>query len=166
MDLSSDTNPEAAVAPAELRETHSGIVVLIGDRAYKVKKPVDLGFLDYRTEPSRQRACRRELELNRRLAPDVYLELASVNGPDGDVRDHVVVMRRMPDAARLTALVKAGVDLREPLRALARLISEFHAAADRGPEISAEGRAGALRRRWVSNLDEAKALQSEILAEN
>ena len=83
--------------PAVLRETHSGIVVLLGDRAYKVKKPVALGFLDFTTKEARHRACLRELELNRRLAPDVYLDLAAVVGSDGRVLDHLVVMRRMPE---------------------------------------------------------------------
>lgn len=56
--------------PTVVRETHSRLVMLVGDCAYKVKKPVDLGFLDFTTEPARRAACLRGVELNRRLAPE------------------------------------------------------------------------------------------------
>jgi aminoglycoside phosphotransferase family enzyme len=66
---------------AHVRETHSGVVLLVGDLAYKIKKPVDLGFLDFRTMAAREHACRRELELNRRLAPDCGSPRWSSAGP-------------------------------------------------------------------------------------
>jgi aminoglycoside phosphotransferase family enzyme len=56
-----------------LRETHCAGLLLVGDRALKFKKPVDLGFLDFSTVPLRAEACRREVELNQRFSPDVYL---------------------------------------------------------------------------------------------
>jgi uncharacterized protein len=149
--------------PAGVRETHSGVVILMGDRAYKIKKPVDLGFLDFRTPQARRRACRRELELNRRLAPDVYLDLATVSGSDRRVVEHAVVMRRMPDALRLSTMIRDGTDVDDHLRALARLIADFHAAARRGPRIAAEGGAAALRRRWSNNLREAAAFRGTTL---
>jgi aminoglycoside phosphotransferase family enzyme/predicted kinase len=142
--------------PAEIRETHSGIVVLVGDRAFKFKKPVDLGFLDFRTEAARRRVCWRELELNRRLAPDVYLDVATLAGSDGQVDEHVVVMRRMPEALRLSTMVRRGADVDGDLRQLARSIAEFHAGAERGPQIAAAGRAAALRHRWTDNLAETE----------
>src|SRR5438067_11153897 len=95
---------------ADVHETHIGAVFLVGDRAYKLKKPVDLGFLDFSTREARERACHREVELNRRLAPDVYLGVADVTGPGG-VRDRLVVMRRMPEDRRLSALVRRGAPL-------------------------------------------------------
>ena len=57
----------------DVSETHSAVVFFAGDRAYKLKKPVNLGFLDFSTPEARAAACRREAELNRRFAPDVYL---------------------------------------------------------------------------------------------
>jgi aminoglycoside phosphotransferase family enzyme len=68
------------------RETHSAIVLFMADLAYKIKKPIDLGFLDFRTEPARLAVCHREVELNRRLAPDVYLAVADVD----DSADHLI----------------------------------------------------------------------------
>ena len=67
---------------AAVRETHSGVVLLVGDRAVKLKKPVDLGFLDFRDPAVRRACCRREVDLNRRLAPDVYLGVGEFVGPD------------------------------------------------------------------------------------
>jgi aminoglycoside phosphotransferase family enzyme len=92
-------------APAAVTETHSGVVFFVGDRAYKLKKPLDLGFLDFRMREARLAACQRELVLNRRPAPDVYLGVADVSGPDGTLLDHLLVMRRMPERP---AVVVAG----------------------------------------------------------
>ncbi|WP_035852318.1 hypothetical protein [Cryptosporangium arvum] len=102
---------------AGVAETHTGVVFFVGDRAYKLKKPVDLGFVDFRTRESRRTACRRELELNRQFAPDVYLGVAEVHDPEGRPCDWLVVMRRMPADRRLSTLVRAGKDVDEPLRA-------------------------------------------------
>src|SRR5688572_18651129 len=140
--------------PAAVAETHSGVVFLLGDRAYKLKKPVDLGFLDFRTREARLDACRREVALNRRLAPDVYLGIADVSGPDGQPCDHLVVMRRMPDDRRLSSMVTAGVPVDEHLGRLAAVLASFHAGADRSPAIDAMAGRDAVRRRWEANHEE------------
>ena len=77
----SATAAPAAVAPAAVAETHSAVVLFVGDRAYKLTKPVDLGSLDFRDRAVRAAVCAREVELNRRLAPDVYLGVADVCRP-------------------------------------------------------------------------------------
>lgn len=136
---------------AEVRETHSAVVVLLGDRAYKIKKPVDLGFLDFTSLESRRLACHRELALNRRMHPDVYVGVADVTGPDGAPCEHVLVMRRMPDERRLALLVRGGVDVRSDLRQLARDVAAFHASARTDEEISSCGSGEALAARWRSN---------------
>jgi hypothetical protein len=66
---------------ADVSETHSAVVFFVGDRACKLKKPVGLGFLDFRTPQARTAACRQEVELNRRFAPDVYLGVMEVRDP-------------------------------------------------------------------------------------
>jgi uncharacterized protein len=83
---------------AAVAETHSAVVFFVGDRAFKLKKPVSLGFLDFTSRQARAEACQREIELNRRFAPDVYLGMAEVRDPSGQACDHLVVMRRMPAA--------------------------------------------------------------------
>src|SRR4051794_33704185 len=98
-------DPAAAGAFASVRETHIGVVFLLGELAYKLKKPVRTAFLDFTTRERRLEVCLREVELNRRLAPDVYLGVSDVTGVDGRPCDHLVVMRRMPEDRRLATLL-------------------------------------------------------------
>ncbi|MEU7815202.1 AAA family ATPase [Pseudonocardia sp. NPDC049154] len=137
---------------AAVRETHVGVVVLVGDRAYKVKKPVRTAFCDFSTPNLRRAAIVRELELNRRLAPDVYLGAAELTG--SGCEEAVLVMQRMPDDRRLSALLARGDHLSDDLRQVARLLAVFHAGAHRSAAIASEGGRDALRERWRHNLDE------------
>jgi uncharacterized protein len=148
---------------AQAAETHSAVVFFAGDRAYKLKKPVNLGFLDFSTPQARAAACAREVELNRRYAPDVYLGVAEVRGPDGEVCDHLVVMRRMPASRRLSALVEARAPVTGPLRQVARILAAQHASAPRGPLIDEQGSRDALRRRWADNIEQARLAADHLL---
>jgi uncharacterized protein len=141
----------AVALPAGVAETHSGVVFLLGDRAYKLKKRVDLGFLDFRSVAVRRAVCHREVELNRRLAPDVYLGVSDIVDPDGEVCDHLIVMRRMPDERRLGTLVARGAVVDDHLRRLADVLADFHHRADRGPVIDDAARPEALLGRWAAN---------------
>lgn len=91
---------------ADAIETHTSALFFAGDLAFKLKKPVSLGFLDYSTLEQRKAACQAEVELNRRLAPDVYLGVDDVIDAGGEVCEHLVVMRRMPASRRLSTLVE------------------------------------------------------------
>jgi aminoglycoside phosphotransferase family enzyme/adenylate kinase family enzyme len=145
-----------AVPYIDVHETHTGMVVLVGERALKAKKPVLTDFLDFRTAEQRERACRRELELNSRLSPDSYLGLAYLSDPAGGPAEPIVVMRRYRDEDRLASIVTtgAGESVRGLLDAIAAALARFHQGAERGPAISAEGEAGAIDRRWRDNLAE------------
>jgi aminoglycoside phosphotransferase family enzyme/predicted kinase len=145
-----------------VRETHVGVVFLVGELAYKLKKPVRTAFLDFSTRQRRLEACRREVELNRRLAPDVYLGMAEVTGVDGRPCDHLVVMRRMPEEQRLATLLSAGAPVDDAVRQLARMLAVFHAGARRGPQITAEGR-DALRARWLDHFVDLRRFHGTVL---
>ena len=71
--LKNALHPERGTEPPQIFETHISLVLLCGDRAYKVKKPVDLGFLDYSKLEARHHYCMEEVRLNSRLSPEVYL---------------------------------------------------------------------------------------------
>ena len=133
-------------------ETHSAFIFLVGDRAYKVKKPVSLGFLDFSTVELRRVVCHDEVRLNRRLAPDVYLGVDDVVGADGVPYEHLVVMRRMPAERALSALLDAGADVRDDLRRLARLLAGFHATASTSARIAAAGSVESVRHNWDTGL--------------
>jgi uncharacterized protein len=100
------TEPERPVADwlqdepwAQVAETHAAVVFLAGDRACKLKKPVNLGFLDFSTAEARAAACTREVELNRKFASDVYLGVAEIRGPDGQVCEEMrAIAEPWPDA--------------------------------------------------------------------
>ncbi|WP_182881795.1 AAA family ATPase [Microbispora sp. H10949] len=148
---------------AQVRETHAGVVILLGDHAFKLKKPVDLGFLDFTTLEARRAMCHKEVELNRRLAPDVYEGVADVSGPDGRVREHLVVMRRMPDERRLSALVRSGAPVEGALRQVARVVAGMHARSPHSPRIDEQGSGQALRSRWTASFREVRALPEAVL---
>ncbi|MEV0304316.1 AAA family ATPase [Streptomyces prasinus] len=139
-------------------ETHTAVVFFAGDRAYKVKKPMDLGFLDYTTRAARQDACDREVALNRRFAPDVYLGLGEFSGPDAEAPEPLVVMRRMPADRRLSRLVRGGAVLDDVLRAVARHLAAWHADASRGPDVDEQGTRDALSSRWEASFAQVHAL--------
>ena len=148
---------------ADAAETHSGVVFFAGDRAYKLKKPVDLGFLDFSTRERRERACHREVELNRRFSPDVYLGVADVSLASGEPCDHLVVMRRMPAERRLSRLVADGAPVDDALRAIARLLARVHAHSPRREEISAEGTRDALRGRWTDGFEQVRPFHGRAI---
>ena len=154
---------DSAAAGTAVSETHIGIVFFVGDCAYKLKKPVNLGFLDFSTRELRERACHEEVRLNRRFSPDVYLGVADVHGPGGQVCDHLLVMRRMPADRRLATLVRAGAPVEDALRDIARILAVWHAQAPRGPRISAQGARDALQARWNDNFHQVRPFHGEVI---
>jgi aminoglycoside phosphotransferase family enzyme/predicted kinase len=150
-------------APAAITETHISVLVSIGDRVYKLKKPVSFGFLDFSTREARFAACRAEVELNRRLSPDVYLGVLDVLGPDGTPCDHLVAMRRMPPERRLAALVRAGADVDGELTQVARRVAAFHATAETSPEISAAASRDAVRAHWDAGFEQLVPFAGDVL---
>jgi aminoglycoside phosphotransferase family enzyme/predicted kinase len=129
-------------------QTHVSVVFLAGDYAYKIKKPVDFGFLDFTKLEERHRVCLEEVRLNRRLAPAVYLDVvAIVLGPrglsvggEGEAVEWAVKMRRLPDQAMLLSALQRGELGDEQLDALAERVASFHRAADRGARIASLGK--------------------------
>ncbi|WP_327341515.1 AAA family ATPase [Streptomyces europaeiscabiei] len=146
---------------AEVCETHTAIVFFVGDRAYKVKKPVDLGFLDYTTRAARRAACEREVTLNRRFAPDVYLGLGEFGCPDAEGFEPLVVMRRMPADRRLSRLVREGAVPDDALRTVARHLATWHADAPRGRDVDEQGTRDALSSRWEASFAQIHALADD-----
>jgi uncharacterized protein len=151
--------PRPFVAVAE---THTGAVFFVGDRAFKLKKPVNFGFLDFSTPEARATACHREVELNRRLAPDVYLGVAELQDPGGGPPEPLVVMRRMPAERSLRRLAEGGTDLEGEIQRLADRLAGFHAGAERSDAISRAGSPDAVATRWRKNDERMGALSPAV----
>jgi len=152
----------------DVHETHTGVVVLAGDRAYKAKKPVVTDFLDFRTPAQREHACSREVELNSRLSPSSYLGVAHLDDPSGGPAEPVVVMRRYHDNDRLSAMIASGKSVEGVLDRIAETLAGFHSRALRSPAISAQGEVRAVDHRWRANLSELRryAAISTLLGES
>lgn len=124
------------VQSVELIETHISFVLLAGESAYKIKKPVDLGFLDFSTLEKRRRFCAEEVRLNQRLAPEIYMDVLAIGGTADEPElgaepaiEYAVRMRRFPQAAQLDRMLDAGKLQPRHLDAFARLIADFHGRA-------------------------------------
>lgn len=132
--------------PVEVVQTHVSVVFLVGEDVYKLKKPLDLDFLDYSTLERRHHFCTLEVSLNRRLAPDVYLGVVEIRrdpagllrvASTGDLVEYAVHMRRLPDEAQLGHRLASGEVERATMRRIGGKVHGFHRAARRGPEVSA-----------------------------
>jgi len=127
----------AAWPGARLTETHISWVVLTGEHAYKFKKPVDLGFLDFTTLEARRHYCTVEVALNRRFAPEIYLDVVTVSGTpehpildgDGAPIEYAVRMRRFDADDELAAELDAGTISERDMRQFASDLADIHAAA-------------------------------------
>ncbi len=136
-----------------VRETHFSILLFLGEHVLKMRKPIRFDFADFSTLAARAEDCRREVDLNRRLAPDVYLGVADVTMA-GQTLDHLVVMRRLPAERSLARLVCSEPEAvwEVELHAVARALATFHARADRSPEISATASLSAVSDQFEANV--------------
>jgi len=149
----------------EIRETHISWVFLAGERAFKLKKPLVLDFLDYGSAERRREMCHEEVRLNRRLAPDVYLGVRGVMlteqgaelTADDDARavEFVVEMRRYDERETLAAMLECGELQAGQVAAVGRALASFHDSAARAPANGAPVLTA--ERRFDENLHELLA---------
>jgi len=148
--LSALSNPDFyphPVSTIQVEETHISTVFLTGDFVYKVKKPVDLGFLDYTTLERRLQYCKQEVLLNSRLSENVYLGVVSIteeptgytlNG-SGKPVEYAVKMRQLPKERTMLQLLRRGEFSLNMLRDLVEILVRFYEKTEKGPEIDAMG---------------------------
>jgi aminoglycoside phosphotransferase family enzyme/adenylate kinase family enzyme len=131
----------------ELVQTQMSFVFLTDEYVYKVKKPVNLGYLDYTTLDKRRFFCQREVELNRRLCPDVYLGVVTITRDKGDIlvsgkgeiMEYAVKMCRLPRAGMMDVLLAQNQVSPEMVARIAQKLAEFHHKAETNADISAFG---------------------------
>lgn len=153
-----------AVGSVAVIHTHISVVFLAGDFAYKLKKPVDFGFLDFTTLDERRHYCHEEVRLNRRLAPSVYLGVEPVTqtpagvrvGGAGEAVDWVVKMERLPAGASLLDRLERGEVTPELLVRLANTVADFHAKAESGPHVAQFGRFDVVSRNARDNFAQSE----------
>jgi aminoglycoside phosphotransferase family enzyme/predicted kinase len=161
------------VADVSVLETHISWVILAGDFAYKIKKPLRLEFLDYSTLELRRHFCEEELRLNRRLAPDLYLDVvaicgnpaAPVFGGDGEPIEYAVRMRRFPQEMLLSRLMRDGALQPAQIDLLVREIAGFHAGIARASMKCGWGAPDGVRQQALDNLDALALIDDPQLSE-
>ena len=151
-------------ADVELIETHISSVLLAGAYAYKLKKPVHYGFVDFSTLEKRKRFCLEELRLNRRTAPQLYLDVVPVTGTlerpriggDGPVLEYAVRMQRFGSEQLLDRMAKAGTLDPALIDAFAEQVAHFHAAIPKVAPDAVEGTTGEIWRWAHENFTELR----------
>lgn len=153
------------VAAVQLVETHISWVLLTGSYAYKIKKPVDFGFLDFTTLARRRHYCEEELRLNRRLAPELYLEVVPISGTADAPRlggadtpiEYAVKMRQFPQEAQLDRVLAHGELTRAHAAALAATLARFHRSAAVAGADTAYGTPESVWRPMAQNFAQIRA---------
>ncbi len=181
--INSLSRAEAYPQPAgaiEVHQTHISVVFLAGQFAYKIKKPVNLGFVDFSTVDRRKHFCEEEVRLNRRLAPQVYLGVVPVSEPDAQARDGnslacasgsnlrvegpgrviewAVKMKRLPIETSLESRLACGAVTAAQIGALAKRVAAFHADAERNSRVASFARFAAVAQNARENFTQAESL--------
>lgn len=154
--------PHSVKAPVQLMQTHVSYVLLTGDYAYKVKKAVNFGFLDYSTLEKRHHFCQEELRLNQRAAAPLYLDVLPIAQTDGgyqlgidsSVVEYTVKMRQFPQSALLSHKFEQGMLSEVLLRQLAEAIAQFHLAAETNEEVRSFGTVEQIRQAFDENYEQ------------
>jgi len=158
-------NPKAYPEPTqriELVQTQMSFVLLTNDYVYKVKKPVNLGYLDYTTLDKRLFYCQREVELNRRLCPDTYLGVVPITRDkgnistegQGEVIEYAVKMRRLPHESMMDVLLTNNKVSTQMVASVAQKLAEFHQVAETNDNISAFGDLAAITKNTEENFSQ------------
>src|SRR5674476_36646 len=157
----------------ELIQTHISLVFLTKNYVYKIKKAVNFGFLDFSTLQKRHMFCEKELELNRRLCPEISLEVVSINkssdniriNGDGETVEYALKMRRLPQEKIMTLLLEENkVDL-QTIDEIAQIVAKFHSKAQITPEISQFGSLKIVKTNWDENFAQTTKYINQTIAQ-
>jgi len=154
----------------ELIQTHISFVFLTKNFVYKMKKAVNFGFLDFSTLDKRHFYCEKELELNRRLCPEVYLEVVSINKSNiikikgtGETVEYALQMKRLPQEKIMTLQLKANKVDNKTIDALAKIIANFHSKAQTSPEINEFGSLKIVKINWDENFAQTQKYVNQTI---
>jgi aminoglycoside phosphotransferase family enzyme len=156
--------PEAydeQVGRIELTQTHISFVFLTRNFVYKVKKAVNLGFLDFTTLEKRRFFCEKELELNKRLCGGMYLEVVPINRSnvikikgEGETVEYAVKMKKVPQEKMMNKLLEKNKVDNELIDRIAKIVAEFHSKAETNKRISEFGSVTIIETNWKENFEQ------------
>jgi aminoglycoside phosphotransferase family enzyme len=159
------------VGTVELVQTHISFVFLTKHFVYKIKKAVNFGFLDFTTLEKRRFFCEKELELNRRLCGDMYLEVVPINRAEtirikgaGETVEYAVKMKRLPQETMLSRLLEENKVDNKLVDNIAKTIAEFHAKAETNRQISKFGSLAIIETNWKENFEQTEEYISATIS--
>jgi aminoglycoside phosphotransferase family enzyme len=145
----------------ELIQTHISFVFLTENFVYKVKKAVNFGFLDFSTLDKRRLFCEKELEINKRLCPELYINVVPINksslikiGGSGETVEYALKMKRLPQERIMTTLIKEGKVDKKTIDDIAKIVVDFHSRAQTSPKIDEFGSLEIIRTNWAENFNQ------------
>lgn len=169
--LNPQTYPEET-SKIELIQTHISYVFLTEKYVYKVKKPVNFGFLDFSTLDKRHFYCEKELQLNRRLCPDIYLEVVPINKSktlkikgEGETVEYALKMKRLPQECIMTTMLKDSKVDKKVIDEISSIVAKFHSEALTNDEITDIGGIKAVKFNWDENFAQTNKYQGKTLSE-
>jgi len=156
--------PHAVQEPIQLIQTHCSYVLLTGDYAYKLKKPVDFGFLNYSTLEKRQHFCQEELRLNSIAAPEIYLEVLPITRDGdqyqlegtGEVVEYALKMRQFPQETLFSSMFERGELQQQHIVELGQVVAQYHAQAATNDYISSFGEVSQVRAAFDENYQQTE----------
>lgn len=157
----------------ELIQTHISFVFLTEKYVYKVKKAVNFGFLDFSTIEKRRTFCLKELELNRRLCPSIYLEVLPITNSNkiringvGEIIDYALKMKRLPQECIMTQLIRENKVDEKTVDKIAKIVAQFHSKAQATPEISQFGSMKIIKTNWDENFEQTTKYVRQTITED
>lgn len=155
-------------------QTHISVAFLAGEFVYKLKKPLNLGFLDFSTLEKRGYYCREEVNLNRRLCPDIYIGVVTVNddngkitiGGTGAVIDYAVLMKRLPQSGMMDVMLEKDEVTKDHVAMIARELARFYKTARTGKGINEFGTLEAISINTTENFDQTSKYIGETIDQN
>ena len=161
----------SGVKQVRMLQTHTSWVFLTGQHAYKVKKPVNFGFLDYTALSARRFFCSEEFRLNQLLSPDIYIKVLPITeskgrlklGGRGRVIDYCLEMKELPQEWIMTEQLKHDRVTFEHVDQIARSIAGFHARAERGREVAQYGSTEIIRLNWDENFAQTMEFRGKTI---
>jgi len=170
--LKPETYPDP-VNKIELVQTHISFVFITEKYVYKIKKPVNFGFLDFSTLEKRQIYCQKELQLNRRLCPHIYLDIIPINktdnklhiGGDGETVEYAVKMLRLPQERLMSELLQKGQVTEQTIDEIAAIVAKFHSEAQTSPEINTFGGLEIVKTNWTENFTQTQKYIGQTISQ-
>ncbi|MCW4018688.1 MAG: hypothetical protein NWF00_08460 [Candidatus Bathyarchaeota archaeon] len=160
----------------ELVQTHISYVFLTENFVYKVKKAVNFGFLDFGTLEKRRAFCETELQLNRRLCGDMYIEVAPINKSatsgeikikgEGEPVEYTLKMKHIPQEKIMTKLLEEDKVDEKLIDNIAKIIAEFHAKAETNEKISQIGSLETVKVNWKENFEQTQNVKDKTISKN